>query len=159
MKYSKILAVILLSSVLSFYSCKDNANSQSEDSIEAPAVLDANNLPTPTPPGAEPAQNAAGVWHFTCAKGCAGGGGAIGPCSVCGGQLAHNTAYHDTGSNPNATTTITPPVTPPSAVEPAQNAAGVWHFTCAKGCAGGAGAIGPCPKCGGELAHNTAYHN
>ncbi|MBK9271813.1 MAG: hypothetical protein IPM48_09450 [Saprospiraceae bacterium] len=39
-----------------------------------------------------------------------------------------------------------------------QNAKGVWHFTCPKGCAGGAGAAGPCPKCGEALTHNQAYH-
>jgi len=44
---------------------------------------------------------------------------------------------------------------PPS---PAQNAKGVWHFTCEKGCDGGAGAAGSCPKCGAALVHNQAYH-
>ena len=52
----------------------------------------------------------------------------------------------------------TPSATPPATAEPAQNAAGVWHYTCAKGCAGGAGATGPCATCGNTLAHNKAYH-
>jgi len=43
---------------------------------------------------AEPAQNAAGVWHYTCASGCAGGGGSATACATCGATLAHNQAYH-----------------------------------------------------------------
>ena len=50
--------------------------------------------PTMTPPTAEPAQNAAGVWHYTCGNGCKGGAGAAGTCGTCGGTLAHNQAYH-----------------------------------------------------------------
>lgn len=46
----------------------------------------------------------------------------------------------------------------PQTAEPAQNAKGVWHFTCPKGCEGGSGAQGTCAKCGGQLAHNAAYH-
>lgn len=49
------------------------------------------------------------------------------------------------------------PVSGPPTSAP-QNAKGVWHFTCAKGCAGGAGAAGPCGKCGEALVHNQAYH-
>ena len=58
---------------------------------------------TPTPqPGViqpqrtpEPAQNAKGVWHFTCTTGCKGGAGKAEPCGVCGKQLVHNQAYHE----------------------------------------------------------------
>ena len=112
-----------------------------------------------TPPPAEPPQNAAGVWHYTCPSGCEGGGGAAGPCPKCGSTLAHNSAYHGTpgaATTPPAGSNALPLSTPP--VEPPQNAAGVWHFTCANGCAGGGGAVGPCMKCGGTLAHNQAYH-
>lgn len=56
-------------------------------------------------------------------------------------------------ADPVATTAVTPPAEPP------QNAEGVWHFTCPNGCEGGAGAAGPCPKCGATLAHNQSYHN
>jgi hypothetical protein len=42
----------------------------------------------------EPAQNASGVWHYTCPKGCAGGGGSAVACSSCGTTLVHNSAYH-----------------------------------------------------------------
>ena len=52
----------------------------------------------PNAPGvgtsAEPAQNAGGVWHYTCTTGCAGGGGSAVACSVCGRPLVHNTLYH-----------------------------------------------------------------
>ncbi|MBK7358340.1 MAG: hypothetical protein IPI45_10600 [Saprospiraceae bacterium] len=56
----------------------------------------------------------------------------------------------------SGSTTITPPA--PGTAEPAQNAAGVWHFTCSKGCPGGAGTQGNCAKCGNPLTHNAAYH-
>jgi len=46
------------------------------------------------PPSQEPAQNAAGVWHFTCPSGCSGGAGAQQACGSCGATLAHNAGYH-----------------------------------------------------------------
>jgi len=61
------------------------------------------------------------------------------------------------GYTPSATTTPATPTATPTA-EPAQNAAGVWHYTCPSGCAGGGGAAGPCGSCGATLAHNAAYH-
>ena len=120
-------------------------------SFEAPA--------TP-PPTAEPAQNAEGVWHYTCPNGCAGGGGSAVPCENCGTTLVHNTGYHG-----NTSTQTQPPIQlnqtntpPPPTAEPAQNAQGVWHFTCPNGCAGGGGKIGPCGNCGTQLVHNSSYH-
>lgn len=110
---------------------------------------------TQNPQLPEPAQNAAGVWHYTCSQGCAGGSGAAGVCAICGNALAHNAAYH---SATNAAPT-TPGTSPVQAPEPAQNASGVWHYTCGNGCAGGAGSAGVCAKCGGTLAHNAAYHS
>jgi hypothetical protein len=95
-------------------------------------------------------------------------------------MLAHNTAYHNktnenitVNSSNSAATKISPVITGPGASqiqqpqqatprapEPAQNAAGVWHFTCAKGCEGGSGdRSAKCGVCGGALAHNQAYHN
>ena len=47
---------------------------------------------------------------------------------------------------------------PQQSPEPPQNAKGVWHFTCPKGCEGGAGQAVACAKCGTTLAHNAAYH-
>jgi hypothetical protein len=161
MKYSKILSILLLSTVISIYSCNDKpsaAKQQARESLEAanpPSVPNAVDPPSAQP--AEPAQNAAGVWHYTCSKGCAGGAGAKGNCATCGGPLAHNPAYHPQNTTTPTTPPITPQATPPTA-EPAQNAAGVWHYTCANGCAGGAGAAGPCATCGSTLAHNTVYH-
>jgi hypothetical protein len=124
--------------------------------------------PPPPPPTttAEPAQNAQGVWHFTCPKGCKGGAGANGPCPKCSTPLVHNQAYHAgatpppvqaTGGNPTIPTTASTQPQPQSP-EPAQNAKGVWHFTCPKGCAGGAGTTTACAKCGTTLAHNAVYH-
>ena len=160
MKYFKILAILLLSSVISFYACNDNADARKQEARESLEVSDSPNLPnaaTPNPATPEPPQNAEGVWHYTCSKGCAGGAGAAGNCATCGGPLAHNSAYHANANSTPITTPITPSATPP-ATEPAQNAAGVWHYTCGKGCAGGAGAAGTCGTCGGTLAHNKAYH-
>ena len=165
MKYFKILTIVLLSSVISFYACNDSAaEARKKEARESLGVVNPPATPNaaiPNPPTTEPAQNAEGVWHYTCSNGCAGGAGAAGPCATCGGTLAHNTAYHSNTNSPTTTPpinpTFTPPITPPT-TEPAQNAAGVWHYTCAKGCAGGAGAAGPCGTCGGTLAHNAAYH-
>jgi hypothetical protein len=113
------------------------------------------------------------VDHYTCPNGHAGAP-AAGNCVQCGTALVHNQAFHandqvapPANSNPmqefapaaagaNSTTTVTPNA---AAASPAQNAAGVYHYTCAAGCAGGAGAAGTCPSCGGALAHNQAYHN
>ncbi len=160
MKYFKIVAILLLSSVMSFYACNDKSNARKQEARESlkisdPATTPDAVIPNPTTP--EPAQNAEGVWHYTCSKGCAGGAGAAGVCATCGGTLAHNSAYHSKANSTPTTPPITPSVTPPTA-EPAQNAAGVWHYTCGNGCAGGAGAVGTCATCGGTLAHNTAYH-
>ena len=61
---------------------------------------------TPGQIAAEPTQNTAGVWHYTCSKRCGGGGGAEGNCADCGAPLLHNTVYH---SNANSA-----PVLPPT---------------------------------------------
>jgi len=126
---------------------------------------------SPAAPGAEPAQNSAGVWHYTCSNGCAGGAGAEGNCATCGNALAHNSTYHNNTGAPTPTPTPAPSPTTtetatsnitfsgdPANPEPAQNAAGVGHYTCSAGCAGGAGAAGTCASCGGALAHNSGYH-
>ncbi len=121
--------------------------------------------------GGEPPQNADGVWHYTCPNGHPGGGGSATACPVCGTTLVHNTAYHG-GSTTTPTTTIDPLTTtstvntPPmdatpstTPAEPPQNAAGVWHYTCPNGHAGGAGSATACSVCGTTLAHNSEYHN
>ena len=132
---------------------------------------------TSTPP-ANNAVAAGGVQHYTCPNNHPAGGSAnAGNCSVCGTALVHNQAFHNQGAattttvNPNnpssvsplfqtspgaAQPTLTPPPSVPAA---ATNAAGVYHYTCTKGCAGGSGSAGTCATCGAALAHNQAYHN
>ncbi|PHN06931.1 heavy metal-binding domain-containing protein [Flavilitoribacter nigricans] len=100
--------------------------------------------------------------HYKCPNNCAGGHGpGKGNCPVCGTALAHNTAYHNSASSTTATPTLTPPagVTTNTSTAAATNAAGVFHYTCANGCAGGAAEGVACSTCGATLVHNTAYHN
>lgn len=168
MKYFRILTILVFSSVITFSSCKDKEDTNIEtettqDATRQPLQVfdspNATNAATPNPATLETAQNAQGVWHYNCAKGCAGGAGAAGNCATCGSPLAHNTAYHNDANNPTQNNTPTNPAaqTPPTP-EPSQNTAGVWHYTCAQGCAGGAGSAVACSSCGSTLAHNTAYH-
>ncbi len=113
----------------------------------------------------------AAVFHYICPNNCAGSGGDVaGTCPVCGTEYMHNQAYHaqqtqNTGTSSSQQVTVpgntangAPGTNPPQVPEPAQNAAGVWHYTCPNGCAGGAGTAGTCATCGGALAHNSAYH-
>jgi len=167
MKHFKIV-LLLLCSVTFLYSCKEEAKVPEENTNTVNEVTNSTdflNTIAPSNTGAptqqvEPAQNAAGVWHYTCAKGCSGGAGTAVNCATCGSLLQHNQAYHgNTTDTPMATTNPTPTTTPPvQQAEPAQNAAGVWHYTCGKGCAGGSGTAEPCKSCGTLLAHNQAYH-
>jgi len=141
--------------------------------------------PTPMQPLTAPTVATAGVQHYICPNNCVGSGAAqAGTCPTCGTAYAHNAAFHNqpgnNAGNPQlpsnspspiimnpqpttpqpttTTTTIQNPQTPATAEEPAQNAAGVWHYTCSKGCAGGSGTRGMCAKCGAGLDHNVAYH-
>lgn len=149
-------------------------------STSAPTPTTSISPSTPTPPPADPAaKNADGVYHYSCPNGCAGGAAGPGACATCSAQLAHNPAFHNNPSTPAAPTatpaappgTITPTrVTPPAGTpgspapapapqaSPAQNAAGVFHYSCPNGCAGGAAAAGPCAGCGTTLVHNPTYH-
>ncbi|QQS31285.1 MAG: hypothetical protein IPM47_10345 [Sphingobacteriales bacterium] len=158
MKYFKLLPILLFSCAIFLFACNSNSEAgKQEEDKESTIISDPPAMPDATTTQ-EPAQNAAGVWHYTCSKGCPGGSGTAGNCATCGGPLAHNSAYHsNTNSSPTTSPTIPSP-TPPSPAEPAQNAAGVWHYTCSKGCPGGSGTAGNCSNCGGPLTHNTAYH-
>ena len=166
MKSFKILAILLFSSFLFLNSCKDSSKASKTDNSATTETVDPatnSTTSTPTTATAEPAQNASGVWHYTCRIGCPGGAGSATKCTNCGNILAHNTAYHgnttNTSNAPFADPSAAPSPTPaPATPEPAQNSAGVWHYTCANGCAGGAGAAGTCSTCSGALAHNSAYH-
>ena len=72
-----------------------NAFTHNQAFHNAPAAPAANGaIPTP-PTSAEPAINAAGVYHYTCPNGHTGGGGGATPCGECGTTLVHNTAYHN----------------------------------------------------------------
>lgn len=142
---------------------------------ERPApILDPNYEPTEVNSKsdlAEPAQNMAGVWHYTCENGCEGGAGSAVPCATCGSTLKHNQQYHSKTNSSAATNSLSSTTIPagsqgvnlnPGAVpkpkEPAQNASGVWHYTCSNGCSGGAGSAMACNTCGTTLVHNQAYH-
>jgi hypothetical protein len=161
MKYFKIITTLFVCSILTFYSCNDDKKAPKEDNSKATEVKDSTTeAAKATPPLKEPAQNALGVWHYTCRIGCPGGAGKADKCKTCGNILVHNTTYHDKApnlSNTSASPMVNPSTTP-KAPEPAQNAAGVWHYTCTNGCAGGAGGAGTCGTCNGTLAHNQAYH-
>ncbi len=136
------------------------------------------NTPTTTPqtPPASPARNAAGEWHYTCPNG-HDGAGAAGACATCGATLAHNQAYHNTGTPATPSITTTPgastPISPiiqsgqqtqprinvPNSPGTATNSKGVYHYICPKGHAGGAASAIACASCGTTLVHNQAYHN
>lgn len=108
------------------------------------------------------------VQHYICLNKCENSGSdKAGNCNVCNEPLAHNTAYHSdeflkTGPL-NVQSNATQPTQPTGAgvrqPEPAQNMAGVYHYTCKNACAGGAGTATTCKSCGETLEHNTAYHN
>lgn len=153
----KILSISLKVALFSLFLSCDNDSAVREKAAQT--------LPQPSPQtntNSMPTSGAlAGVQHYICPNNCQGSGGAAqGNCPVCGTAYLHNQAFHANDAQNQAAPPPTPtpnPATPPA--EPAQNAAGVWHYTCAKGCAGGAGIATACSKCGGTLAHNATYHN
>jgi len=177
MTFCKYLTVVCL---FLFIACKSDSNA---DDRSAP-VQDQTATPVATSPAApavnqqvtppaEPAQNADGVWHFTCSNNCGGGAGAGGACPDCGAPLEHNKGYHANAATPTINPTTAPSVLAPSVTqvpgggqaiqvtppaEPSQNTTGVWHFTCPNGCAGGGGSAAACSGCGTTLVHNTIYH-
>jgi hypothetical protein len=157
---SAIILTVAFAAFL-FTACSNDGSSKKagDASTDAPGLN----------PGAATTATTGAVMHYICPKNCAGSGGdGAGTCPVCGSEYVHNDAFHNQPATPaltppsggpfdnQAAPSITPPA--PAVTEPAQNAAGVFHYTCTKGCAGGAGAAGSCSKCGAELAHNAAYH-
>ncbi len=160
---------ILFSLSLVFTACNGDQTPSSDTTTTTTTTT-----PTATAPATNAVPPATGgvagaVEHYVCPNGHAGSGAAqAGNCSQCNTALVHNQAFH---ANDPAPTTPTPSfnndAVPPAAgstvtttpTTPAQNAAGVFHYTCAAGCAGGAAGAGTCSSCGGELAHNQAYHN
>ena len=110
-------------------------------------------------------KDTAKVVHYICANNCENSGSEVaGNCPVCKTPYTHNVAYHNGDFLQNG------PLNVPKeglnttnqtnqAASPAQNALGVFHYTCTNGCNGGAGSAAKCNSCGSDLAHNTAYHN
>ncbi len=173
MKFSNTLIIALFA--ILFSGCSDN---KQDNAVNQPPIY---TPPTTSPPPIN-TTTAGVVHHYICPKNCVGSGGPqAGSCPVCNSQYVHNAAYHNQpgvantttippgtnpmfqqGKAPQTTTTIPPPTTttvPPPTASPAQNAAGVYHYTCSNGCAGGSGTTGNCASCGAALAHNAAYHN
>lgn len=110
------------------------------------------------------------VQHYICDNKCENSGGAMaGNCPTCKKPYTHNVQFHandllKTGplnvkSNATQPDAKTPTTQTNNAPQPAQNASGVYHYTCANGCVGGAGTVTTCKSCGETLAHNAAYHN
>jgi hypothetical protein len=136
--------------------CKDTKALEQEELQKAPEKV-----------VVQPAAVKTAMMHYICLNNCKGSGSDVaGNCPVCGKPYTHNEDFHNQ-ANPGAsrsqveeiranTQAVNPAQQKPA--EPPQNAKGVWHFTCPKGCEGGAGAQGKCGKCGGDLAHNQAYH-
>lgn len=169
MKLSNLLIITLFGSFFLIVSC----GNKKEDPATDP--LTTSTIGAQDPSATAATQTAAGTgFHYICPKNCEGGGGpAQGKCPVCGTDMVHNQAFHNQqpqatpGSSPgtpiqvsptNETGAVTQQTAQPSAPPAAQNAAGVWHFTCSKGCEGGAGSAGNCAKCGNPLTHNSAFH-
>lgn len=107
----------------------------------------------------------ASVKHYICANKCENSGSDVnGACPVCKNPYLHNDAFHaqDLLKNGplNVPTNIqAPAANTPVGPSPAQNAKGIYHYTCPKGCYGGAGTQVKCANCQTDLAHNQAYHN
>lgn len=170
----KYITILLMAFAL-LTSCKNESS-----------VRDAAPTVNPAAPAAPaPATvNIVGGAHYVCTlTGCAGvGASGAGSCEVCGNALAHNQGFHTNqtaqpntaneglsplftnpqqsaaSSGTNAAGTPPALTTTPTTPEPAQNANGVWHYTCSNGCAGGAGSALACATCGTTLAHNQGYH-
>ena len=155
--YTITISCLLLGAIACGSGGDDDVRNQARQSLVVPEST-VPSPSTPLPPATPPTSTAAasGVHHYTCPNNCEGSGGASQVnCPVCGTQYVHNAAYHNQST---ASTTTTPQPTQPTP-EPAQNAAGVWHYTCPAGCEGGGGSAVACGTCGATLAHNTAYHN
>ena len=141
----KTLKILLFFSLTIMFSCSD----------EKPKKVTTKNKTTTS------------VKHYICANKCENSGGDVaGNCPTCNTPYTHNVAFHNddflknrplnvpkvnlnTNTNPNSNI----------ATSPAQNARGIYHYTCTNGCFGGAGTAGKCVSCGSDLAHNQAYHN
>lgn len=180
------LAVPVIAVNLFFISCastdsqKENAGKNAESAspsaaqimpteTQQPAQPESSNPEAPSQPvvSAAPVNT---VFHYICPNKCAGGGSeGQGKCPVCKTDLVHNDAFHSQPqqqpqiktqpqNNPVQLNTNTQAQQPPPQPDAPQNAKGVWHYTCPKGCAGGGGQAIACSNCGTQLEHNQKYH-
>ncbi|MBT8317011.1 MAG: hypothetical protein HKP59_05255 [Lutibacter sp.] len=107
------------------------------------------------------------VKHYICANKCENSGSDVeGICPTCNTPYLHNQAFHNDEFLKNGPLNVpktnlgnTTNPTQNTAPSPAQNALGIFHYTCTNGCPGGSGTAENCVACGTLLAHNTAYHN
>lgn len=162
-----------------------SANQASQ--METPPATNFNEQPA-TPQTVNHISPDGSVHHYICSDFCEGSGSETpGTCPVCSKSLAHNQAWHNQGNQqqpemqqpqmqqqqqqsagqptsplfrdgPQSQQMQTNQQNQPMMTEPAQNAAGVWHYICSAGCSGGAGTPGNCSQCGASLSHNAAYH-
>ena len=164
-----ILALLILFTLACNSGDKDSLRDEARSTLRD--IPPGSVPPVNAPVGSPAAVATSGVLHYICPNNCQGSGGAsAGTCPVCGSEYTHNQAFHNQPSgggdaglpsgltlDPTSGATSLPSI--PATTEPAQNAAGVWHYTCTAGYAGGAGSAGNCASCGQALAHNTGYHN
>ncbi len=161
MKLNHVLFFAFISTCISLTACKDNKTDASTETPMTTSPEGAN--------GQDPATLSTGVTgsteaHYKCATaGCTGTGDTQGKCSVCGADLVHNQAFHNQapgapGSSPANPVQVNPTNSTASNPAPAQNAKGVYHFSCSKGHEGGSATAANCPKCGEAMTHNQAYH-
>jgi len=162
-----LILFFLLATGISFTACSNSDSgsateqapmtSQESGNAEAPKINiinDANKGNAGTN-----STNGFGEKHYICPNGCEGSGGDTGgACPVCGTAYVHNQAFHNNTTAPSTGNDPTSPVINPTTSEPAQNANGVWHYTCPNGCSGGGASGTPCGQCGATLVHNAAYH-
>lgn len=161
MKLSSLFLFALISTIISITACKDTKGDATTETSTTTMPEGANGNPA-----LSTGASASGEKHYTCPTAdCTGSGDAQGKCPVCGAELVHNQAFHNQapgapGSSPdnavqvNPTNSTATTTTPPSA----QNAKGVYHFSCPKGHEGGSASAANCPKCGEAMTHNQAYH-
>jgi hypothetical protein len=159
MKSTSIFIIALIATLFTACSGKENKSAATQQPAATTPAVNAPAQTATTPAGTN------AVHHYTCPNNCQGSGGETsGNCPVCGTAYVHNAAYHTQQQQQtaphldNPLFQQSPTATPPPTAEPAQNAAGVFHYTCSNGCAGGSGTAGNCAKCGAALAHNAAYH-
>lgn len=105
------------------------------------------------------------VKHYVCTNNCENSGAnTAGNCPVCKTPYTHNVAFHNDNFLKNGPLKV-PKVdlngnsNSKASTSPAQNALGIYHYTCTKGCYGGAGTAAKCTTCGLNLVHNQVYHN